>query len=526
MAALGWRWGILVVAALLVGVGSPVSEAQDRNQDGQNADEAREAEDALEELLRRFGPEAAALKADIDSAINSGADFLLGKQADDGSYAIYDGYPLGGTALPALAIKKAMIGLYNGDERDIRREIRSLEREANRHGMTATIEHRLAYLRDEAPAEIERRATLQESVDRAIDYIREEYAELKAQGSMAFNNQNIWRFKTYGIGIVLMLLEAYYTPEPPPDADGDSVVAGPDPRRMRRDDLAWVREMVEWLVKIQIEPVYEGVTYEGRAWRYPTAVAATGSSVDMSVVQYAILGLKAASRMGVRVEDPDVYVDLCAYVLDVQQEDGPEVQRQFEGINGEGRHTTTPVGPRRRFYNDRARGWSYYPVLEDHGGPRGSVTTAALASLIISMSELYEMRILPRDRELQENLEQAVLDGLAWLSHNYSVTTNPGENGTGHGWHYYYLYGLERAGVLAQKEYIGDHPWYVEGARLLVQSQSDTGAWITAAADDDDSNLRDTAFAILFLKRATIPVNVPLRGGVVSSGDNDRHDDD
>ncbi|MBN4055030.1 hypothetical protein JYT15_00825, partial [Acidimicrobium ferrooxidans] len=100
-------------------------------------------------------------------------------------------------------------------------------------------------------------------------------------------------------------------------------------------------------------------------------------------------------------------------------------------------------------------------------------------------------------------------DGLIWMNLNYTVTANPyGRRG-----HYYYLYALERVGILGGISLIGDHNWYSDGAKYLVSAQKpvdkDNAFW-----DEKDeiapSDLIDTCYALLFLKKATIPVGVTI----------------
>jgi len=100
--------------------------------------------------------------------------------------------------------------------------------------------------------------------------------------------------------------------------------------------------------------------------------------------------------------------------------------------------------------------------------------------------------------------DQAVMSGLSWLARNFSVSGNPGP--PSEEWakndpkvfHYYYMYALERAGVLCKTEWIGRHAWYPEGSDALLAAQGRDGAW--------NGNIHDTCFAILFLKRATRPL--------------------
>ena len=95
--------------------------------------------------------------------------------------------------------------------------------------------------------------------------------------------------------------------------------------------------------------------------------------------------------------------------------------------------------------------------------------------------------------------------GLAWLAANFSVNKNPGSVQ----WPLYYLYSVERVGVFCSTERIGPHAWYPLGAKHLVGIQKPDGSW-----DVGEGNLEhQTAFALLFLTRATVPVRALKRGG-------------
>ena len=81
--------------------------------------------------------------------------------------------------------------------------------------------------------------------------------------------------------------------------------------------------------------------------------------------------------------------------------------------------------------------------------------------MITAKSELYTAKVLPKDKKLEEKIDKAINDGIAWLTHYFTVQANIDAKKNGHGWDYYYLYGLERVGVLAQIEFFGKIPWYV-----------------------------------------------------------------
>ena len=137
-------------------------------------------------------------------------------------------------------------------------------------------------------------------------------------------------------------------------------------------------------------------------------------------------------------------------------------------------------------------GWCYGPKGHAHK-PYGSMTAGGVGSLVI-----YDY-ILRRD--WRKDVEVKL--GLTWMARNFSVTYNPGpyehanaqENTRAQV--FYFLYALERAGILFGAERFGAHEWYKEGSKELLDTQRLDGAWIS------NDEVHDTCFAILFLRRAT-----------------------
>ena len=83
--------------------------------------------------------------------------------------------------------------------------------------------------------------------------------------------------------------------------------------------------------------------------------------------------------------------------------------------------------------------------------------------------------------------------GFSWLEKHFSVTTHPG---MGH-WYYYYMYAIERAGMISGLKKIGKFDWYRLGAAELINKQNKKGYW--------DNNIQ-TSFALLFLAKGDKPV--------------------
>ncbi len=258
-------------------------------------------------------------------------------------------------------------------------------------------------------------------------------------------------------------------------------------------DRAWMHELVEFMELNQ--------TPFG-AWRYGRKVSRYEARepsyhYDHSNTQYALLGLKAASRSGVEV-NKDVYLRALEHLILSQEEKGPRVARF--AVRKKGETFAKAV--------DQARGWGYYSFergtrirssAPDGQQATGSMTSGAVGAIVICRSELLGKR--GYSSRLDARAETSIWDGLAWLGRNFSVTENPGRGG----WHFYYLYGLERAGILGGVELMGEHDWYGEGAQFLLDDQRRDGEW-------NGSEL-DTCYALLFLKRGTRPV---ARGAAIT----------
>jgi len=95
--------------------------------------------------------------------------------------------------------------------------------------------------------------------------------------------------------------------------------------------------------------------------------------------------------------------------------------------------------------------------------------------------------------------------GLGWLAKNFSVQENPKYAS----WPLYYLYSVERVGVFANTEKIGENVWYGLGAKRLVDSQAADGHW----EGRNEEPHHATSFAILFLTRATAPMRGSQKRG-------------
>ena len=305
-------------------------------------------------------------------------------------------------------------------------------------------------------------ALLHSGVSRESQPVRRGLAWLRAMWRSRGPEQQ----RTYGVSVAVMALVESGRRE-------DGTVVLPE------EDRTILKEMVDYLVKAQDR---SGV------WWYGPGM----NGHDHSNSQYALLALKEARRAGAEVSD-DVFLAALKHFLATQETDGPRVRR-YDERGGDGVYSATREATSAF---DLARGWGYIGPAR---GTSGSMTAAGVAAVTICATELTGHR----HEKLVERAEQSARDGLAWLGRNFTVTGNPPVSNS---WHYYYLYGLERAGVLARVVYMGGHRWYAEGARHLVDAQGPDGGWRPLGAFGGQAgqppNTVDQSFALLFLSRST-----------------------
>ena len=335
---------------------------------------------------------------------------------------------------------------------------------------------------------------------------------------------------TYGAAVYLMAIAEH----------GERIKDAPDERdvRLDKDDRKWAEEIVRSLVSGQDQ---DGTwTYEADGFGAPGG-ASLPTTRDHSNLQYALLGLKAAARCGIAI-DPAVWRRSLAHFLAMQEASGPEVVRVLGAPRDPkaAESTNAPVF-------DHARGWCYLgqaatpaPGTAPRGNdaatrlPRAAMTAGGVSSLVICRSELLVTREMTP--KLDTDSEHAIWDGIAWLAANWNpaaILAAADEQSArerealSKGLFYYELYGVERAGVLAGVEWMGGRDWYGEGADPILSQQQKDGSWLglnmgpiveDIAARANAYHVVNTCFALLYLKRATVPVR---RGGAVTQSGGD-----
>lgn len=421
----------------------------------------------------------------INKAVEAGCQWVLKAQNADGSWTSASGtegtYKVGTTALALFAVLKGGIDRAN-------------------------------------PA-----------IPKGFDFIRQ---NLKLFTKPQDNGQITY---TYDVAMTVLALEAFYaqpTKKQKKEDEDKGLSTVPAEERAKDNfvkfagaDNEWMKKLIEWLVATQ-EP--------NSVWRYP-GPAQDGNRMDASNSQYVMLALNTARRLGFNIP-AQVWLNVANYFLTEQEKDGPDVEyfqvpaadlsilklkKQMGALRKELLKIAkkekkpvdqedmmkTGVDPYEEFGKEdikmKARGWSYVPhdkcgIYIEFGIFCGSMTTSGVAALVIAKAALEEMG---QYKQIQKQVDQSIRDGCAWLAHNFTVQNNPKRQG----YHYYYLYGLERAGALSLAREFGKHDWYDEGAEYLLAQQTGDGSWPESG---HMSVFVDTCFAILFLCKATTPIVV------------------
>lgn len=221
-------------------------------------------------------------------------------------------------------------------------------------------------------------------------------------------------------------------------------------------DLPWIQRYARLLEETQ-ERTGPGAGY----WDYVIGKGGSGRG-DASNGQYAVLALRDA-----------------AYA-------GAEVSRE-----------TWELAHKRWLADQQASGgWGY---AAGDFGPRGSMTVAGLSTVAITSRMLED----DSDVDIKGNPDccqvrppnQVIERGRRWMADNFSVVTNPGHGN----YHFYYLYGLERAGRMTGVRFFGRNDWYRQGAQMLVDLQLAGGNWISAGSEAN--TVLNTSMALMFLSK-------------------------
>ena len=250
-------------------------------------------------------------------------------------------------------------------------------------------------------------------------------------------------------------------------------------------DQGIINHNVEWLVSTQIK---DGFPDRRGGWSYGNITNSRSAIGDGSNSQFAMLALYDAARAA--ESDPE-HISLTKI--------DPETWRRVLA------YWSFNQNPDDGF-------WGYYKGMVG----TGSMTCAGISSLVIADDVLHEPDAKVSGDQIDgcfrgsSDIRDKVDRGVDWLRRHFSVDANPPASTNDSGlWHYYFLYGLERAGRLSARRKIGEHDWYREGAAELIEAIGvrtvARECWKGRAHAEEDPNIA-TALALLFLSKGRWPV--------------------
>ncbi len=293
-------------------------------------------------------------------------------------------------------------------------------------------------------------AQVQQAIDRGVRYLKRVQ---RADGS--------WPFRGYNQGgtalaAYALLLAGIPPSDPALDKALDYIATQPLQQTYsvalaalalsEADSQAYlpkIKECARWLLEAQLD---------GGMWTY--GQAARRGNGDNSNTQFGVLGLWAAERAGVEIDEA-VWRKISAHFQKTQ--------------------------------DPRDGSWGYTGQVGEDA--TYSMTAAALGCLLIANHEL--VRAAEACGEVL--VDKGMAAGLNWLER------------TGRGQaprELYQLYALERVGMFSNQSVVAGVDWYRSGASWLVSEQRGDGSWFYQSMEVG------TSFALLFLAKGRAPLVV------------------
>ncbi|HET6327493.1 MAG TPA: HEAT repeat domain-containing protein [Planctomycetaceae bacterium] len=306
------------------------------------------------------------------------------------------------------------------------------------------------------------------------------------------------------------------------DAPHQFYEAGCDMMMFEAADPARLKRQLDLIVAFTVEN-----QWPSGSWNYYRQTEHGG---DTSHSQYAVLGLWAASRAGVKIPR-NVWSRVADWHLKMQMIDGGFAYHPGEVKQSTGPMTANGVSSlciaRLMLYPNRTYPPPFDAVKKDDprssekgtesdegGGPPMNV----LQPLDLSGSHITGGSRRPpaasttsaASKNQLLRINQGISRGANWIRDNYSQPLSPR-------FPLYYLYGLERMCALTGVDNFEGHDWYAEHAVTVFRKQRADGHF-----DGECGVPAETAFALLFLSRATSksvkPPDPKLGGGLMIGG--------
>ena len=330
---------------------------------------------------------------------------------------------------------------------------------------------------------------------------------------------------TYSLAIAIMAIEALYARPDERQMLIDGRIKAPIPREPTAADMATLQTWTDRLLQHTDKSIQDRA-YTRRHYYQPGV-----RQYDNSNTQYATLGLYSAQLCGIQVS-PTVWHALAHHWLSDRMADGDALplnlisHGDYDKMRAKAARTKRTRKTVARGKKISPHGWPYTTLklgATEHMMPLTlSMTAAGITGLTICQAALQsgaapakkkkkssrrrtrKTAKKPDSKDLYRDIATARDQGYAWLLDNFSLRCN--KHRLGYGFHFYYLYGIERACELGQVALISDRDWYFEGSAMILGMLDQRSGYLPAGT------LYSTCFAILFLKQAAPPLPA-LTGG-------------
>jgi hypothetical protein len=169
----------------------------------------------------------------------------------------------------------------------------------------------------------------------------------------------------------------------------------------------------------------------------------------------------------------------------------------------------------KRFYTSQnADGsWGYHHRFGGGEPERPPMTCVGLLGLAVAHGLAHDI-----DAKVLKGRDPWIVNGLTALSRHVGTPTGRTENLPMA--NLYFLWSVERVGVLYDLPSIGNKDWYRWGAEILVSNQTQNGNWEKGGYHGANPTT-DTCLALLFLKRANLAADLttklPFRAGELNT---------
>ncbi len=262
-------------------------------------------------------------------------------------------------------------------------------------------------------------------------------------------------------------------------------------------------------------------------WTYPAGGARNENNQngDVSITQYASLGLWAAARAGIQV-DPQVWVRLLNWKSSCQNADGgfsyqpgsmvgPENGQSGLNmtVNGVGTMMIAMINLEPNRVPKFDKGAKETPAATPSKGTAPKKETGALEVVDLDAAAAEAKATAAAAGRIPDAAFATVASAFRWVSSRFDSVNKASPHKA------YYYYSLERMGALVNVTKIADRDWYNECADALIAAQNADGSWAMSGSSEND-----TCFAVLFLTRSTgkilkrTNIEPPEGGGLLSGG--------